>query len=138
MPTQRPSPGRPRHRTYHTHRPAPRRVNVPPRPTRNQRGTIQIPDEVRLASTMGQTVKKCVRCGNTLDVKTAVCYFCGARQPRVQRSPTAQQPAPAVRPPAPVMLPQGHSRDTLSYCPNCGTKITRGALFCTQCGSSID
>ena len=44
MPTQRPSPGRPRHRTYHTRTHAPRRVNPPPRPTRNQRGTIPIPD----------------------------------------------------------------------------------------------
>ena len=119
----------------------PPRRGPPPVP-RRRRGTIAIPEEIRLASTIGQNLKRCVRCGQTLDVKTKICYFCGAPQPSQPiRSPTPTPPAtPIHSSPPPIhhsASPQRHVTQ-YNFCPNCGSRVLRGHLFCTQCGSSLD
>ena len=111
--------------------PTPRRSNPGPTP----RGRINIPEEVRLAGTYGQSIKNCVRCGSTLDARTVVCYFCGARQPPAQRQPPASRPAPT---PAPHEALPPRTPEEFNFCPNCGARIRQGHLFCTQCGSSLE
>ncbi len=114
---------------------------LPPRrvPSQTPRGRIVISNEVRLASTHGQSIKRCVRCRQTLDTQTKVCYFCGARQPS-QAPPRQSRPAP---PPAPVSsvydrVQAPSASQPARFCPNCGAPIARGHMFCTQCGSSLE
>lgn len=115
-------------------------------PRRVPEGRVTIPNEVRMASTYGQTLKKCVRCGNTLDLRTRVCYFCGARQPSGPARPIPPITPPAERPsiyqrvhtPTPASTPAPMPGQDLNYCPNCGARIIPGHLFCTQCGASLD
>ncbi|MDD1776941.1 MAG: zinc ribbon domain-containing protein, partial [Candidatus Helarchaeota archaeon] len=100
---------------------------------RSGRG-ITIPEEVRMAGTYGQAVKRCVQCGNTLDIKTAVCFYCGARQPvEAVRYQPPVSPPPATRMPA-----QGPAHNEFLFCPSCGARVYRGHLFCTSCGSSLE
>lgn len=123
-------------------RPAPGyiRRSVPNRPVPTRQGSVTIPNEVRMASTIGQDVKRCVRCSQTIDQKTQVCYFCGAQQPpRIARSPPPVS-TPTIRPsPSPrPHTPQSPYGEGFKFCPNCGTQVDRGHLFCTQCGSSLE
>jgi len=107
-------------------------------PKNSPRGHMVIPEAVRMAGTQGQSIKRCVQCKNTLDIKTMVCYFCGAKQP--------DQPLNA--PPQRLISPEGVHSDhsplsrgkpleQFAFCPHCGTKVFRGHLFCTQCGASL-
>ena len=115
-------------------------------PRRVPGGRVTIPNEVRMASTHGQTLKKCVRCGNTLDLRTRVCYFCGARQSSGPARPISPITPPAERPSiyqrvhtsTPASTPAPMPGQGLNYCPNCGARIIPGHLFCTQCGASLD
>lgn len=110
------------------------------------RGRVTIPNEVRMASTHGQNIKSCIQCGNSLDLRTRVCYFCGARQPsgRMQPSPPRMPPVERpsvyqrVHPPMQASPPVPMPGQDLNYCPNCGARILPGHLFCTQCGASLD
>lgn len=113
------------------------------RPT--PRGSVRITDEVRMASTYRQSIKRCVNCRHTLDSRTRVCYFCGSRQPsqgsqgsqRPQRRPEPRRP-PVERP---TLYERVHShapQQQAKFCPNCGASISTGYLFCTQCGSSLE
>lgn len=113
--------------------------NYPSRPPANRgaprsgRGVV-IPEEVRMAGTYGQAVKRCVQCGNTLDIKTAVCFYCGARQPV---EAVHYQP-PMSPPPATPMPAQAPARTEFLFCPSCGARVFRGHIFCTSCGSSLE
>jgi hypothetical protein len=115
------------HGTYPSRPPISRGVS------RSGRGVV-IPEEVRMAGTYGQTVKRCVQCGNTLDIKTAVCFYCGAKQPAeaVNYQPHLS-PSPATRTPAQAPAPT-----EFIFCPSCGARVFRGHLFCTQCGASLE
>lgn len=114
-------------------------LSTPTRPI--QQGGVQIPEAVRLAGTYGQSIKLCVRCSNTLDARTRICFFCGMTQPAIQTDapPLSSTPSPApspsiyprVQPPAMVARPQ-------RFCPNCGASTSPEHLFCTQCGSSLE
>jgi hypothetical protein len=116
---------------------------------RSGRGIV-IPEEVRMAGTYGQAIKRCVQCGNTLDIKTAVCFYCGARQPGesvpyqppISPPPVTRMPAQApARMPAqaPARMPaQAPARSEFIFCPSCGARVFRGHLFCTQCGASLE
>ncbi|MFX1293610.1 MAG: zinc-ribbon domain-containing protein [Promethearchaeota archaeon] len=105
---------------------------------RSRRGSVVIPNEVRLASTMGQSIKKCSRCRNSIDIKTLICYFCGARQPTTHLNHHNHRTLPYDLPPPPREPPRGSRREGISYCPNCGARTVLRALFCTQCGASLD
>lgn len=117
----------PFHRTYPSHPPTNRGAPYA------GRGVV-IPEEVRMAGTYGQAIKRCVQCGNTLDVKTAVCFYCGARQPG---EPVRYQPSVSSQP---VTRPntQAPARTDVIFCPSCGARVFRGHLFCTQCGASLE
>ncbi len=121
------------------HNPYSQRQAIPNRPLSqppNRSGTNMIPNEVRLASTYGQSIKRCVQCGNTLDVKTKVCFFCGATQAEERvMPPTYSMPPPQI---PPVPTPPQRGREEFNFCPNCGARIRRGNMFCTQCGSSLE
>ncbi|MHA1131114.1 MAG: zinc-ribbon domain-containing protein [Candidatus Helarchaeota archaeon] len=134
-PISRPTPTLRRGLPYQ--RPAPPPRHIPPRAvtTYNRGERLRIPEEVRLASTMGQTLKSCIRCNNTLDSRTQICYFCGARQPTMQRLMPTTSPALPTTPSAPSPR---YKREEILFCPNCGARTLRGALFCTQCGSSLE
>ena len=114
----------------------PRSFQTIPRQTR--RGGVRISNEIRMASTYGQAVKKCVQCGSTLDLKTQVCYFCGSRQPVVHTRPRAARSPPAARPSYYQRTQAPMAGQAFSFCPNCGAPIIPGHMFCTQCGASLD
>lgn len=96
------------------------------------RGVV-VSEEVRMAGTYGQAIKRCVQCGNTLDIKTAVCFYCGARQPS---EPVNYQPP--TSPPEARMPGRVPARTELVFCPACGARVFRGHLFCTSCGASLE
>ncbi|MHA1264576.1 MAG: zinc-ribbon domain-containing protein [Candidatus Helarchaeota archaeon] len=135
-------------RTSVIRRPAPPPSRIPLRPSSIPRSRVQIPEQIRLAGTHGQAIKRCIRCGNTLDIRTRICYFCGARQPNVPPSRSRPNPPPTqvIRPPPPSQTPPLYQRThppnppatSRHYCPNCGAPISPNHLFCTQCGSSLD
>ena len=112
----------------------------PPVQGRNiPRGRVVVPEEVRMAGTYGQSVKRCVQCGNTIDIKTMVCYFCGARQSGEPVNPLPQRPLPVTAAhSAHQAPPRGAATSEYAFCPGCGTKVFRGHLFCTQCGASLE
>lgn len=116
----------------------PNRPHVQPRNA--PRGRMVIPEEVRVAGTYGQSIKRCVKCGNTLDIKTMVCYFCGARQPNEPANAPPQRPLPPepARPTHPTPPRGTPAAADYAFCPSCGAKVFRGHLFCTQCGSSLE
>jgi hypothetical protein len=125
--------------------PQPRYNYRPSQPIRQpipppNRGRSVISDEVRLASTYGQTIKNCVRCNSTLDIRTQVCYFCGSRQPQINvralESQTLPPPEPLTSPQAPA--PRPRTVEEFNFCPNCGGRVIKGHLFCTTCGASLD
>ncbi len=114
---------------------------------RSPQGGISIPNEVRIASTYGQSLKRCAGCNNTIDIKTRVCYFCGTRQPDRLPTPTPERmpprpsptTIPAMEPPSNYQrMPTPPSNQNLNYCSNCGSRVIQGHLFCTQCGASLD
>jgi hypothetical protein len=115
------------------YRPSPSRPPLNRGAPRSGHGIV-IPEEVRMAGTYGQAVKQCVQCRNTLDIKTSVCFYCGARQPveAVNYQPHIS-PQPAVRTPAQAPAPS-----EFIFCPSCGARVFRGHLFCTQCGASLE
>ncbi len=135
FPSRRPTPGH--QPIYPSRRRAPPPRHVAPRAVtpHNRGGNMRIPEEVRLASTMGQTLKRCPKCNHTLDARTQVCFFCGARQPATQAPPRTRSPAPQMHAPTQAAAIR---RDAILFCPNCGAKTMRGALFCTRCGSSLE
>jgi ribosomal protein L40E len=135
FPTTRPTPRRQPGYPSQRRTPPPRHMNPRAVTPQNRGGRMRIPEEVRLASTVGQTLKRCPQCNNTLDARTQVCFYCGARQPATQAPPRTRPSAPPMHAPA---QPAAIRRDDILFCPNCGAKTMRGALFCTRCGSSLE
>ena len=65
--------------------------------------------------------KKCERCGQMIEPKSAFCLHCGA----------------PVSDSAPIVPKPQATQTYPTVCPQCGSKIVSGGKFCGRCGTSI-
>lgn len=76
----------------------------------------------------------CVRCGAAVDKAMRFCTSCG--NPMEASAPTAQ-PVEESRPTVEAVSDKIAPETPAPSCPNCGSALLDGALFCTECGSRL-
>lgn len=79
-------------------------------------------------------VRVCAHCGTPLPPQATFCGQCGH---------SVEPPAPPATKPQPERVEEGSvpgplPLDERSVCPNCGATLVPGAVFCGECGQSLD
>lgn len=92
---------------------------------------LAIVDIIKYATTSKEEWGRLYGCEQNVNQQ----QFYPGMQPQQQFFANLQQPQPQLYS---APQPQQHPMSSVSFCPNCGTKVEGGAKFCPNCGNTIE